>query len=87
MKIRIVNKKNKTNLGVYDLGKAAWVGQESSDNGVHYTLTIIIPGFAGMLRYDDTDTTFEEIEISADYTAHRVSRTVPEIVERWNGNN
>jgi hypothetical protein len=85
MKIRIVSKKNTTDFGVFDLSKAVWVGQDSSDNGQHYTLTIIVPGFAGTHRYDDIENTFEEIEISAYDAVNRVARTIPEIVERWTG--
>ena len=71
MKIQIVNKKDETDVHMYDLDKA--VGLHAAKSGKDRTLEIYWPGlpmpmsFPEPMSFPDSKYRFDEVEISINY--------------------
>ena len=78
MKIQIVNKKDKTDVQMYDLNKA--LGLHAAKSGKDRTLEIYWPGMPMPMSFRDSKYRFDEIEISMAGDMASVKRTIPEIL-------
>jgi hypothetical protein len=78
MKIQIVNKKDETDVHMYDLKKALGLHAAKSGNG--RTLEIYWPGMPLPMSFPDSKYRFDEIEISMSMAMTAVKRTIPEIL-------
>jgi hypothetical protein len=78
MKIQIVNKKDDTDMHMYDLNKA--IGLHAAKSGKTRTLEIYWPGVTVPMSFPDSKYRFDEIEISMACTMSAVKRTIPEIL-------
>jgi hypothetical protein len=78
MKIQIVNKKDETDVHMYDLKKALGLHAAKSGNG--RTLEIYWPGMPMPMSFPDSKYRFDEIEISMSMSMTAVKRTIPEIL-------
>ena len=78
MKIQIVNKKDDTDVHMYDLSKA--IGLHPAKSGKVRTLEIYWPGLPMPMEFPESKYRFDEIEISMSMTMSAVKRTIPEIL-------
>jgi hypothetical protein len=78
MKIQIVNKKDETDVHMYDLKKALGLHAAKSGNG--RTLEIYWPGMPLPMSFPASKYRFDEIEISMSMAMTAVKRTIPEIL-------
>lgn len=78
MKIQIVNKKDDTDVHMYDLGKA--IGLHTAKSGKVRTLEIYWPGLPMPMSFSDSNYRFDEVEISMAGTMSFVKRSIPEIL-------
>lgn len=78
MKIQIVNKKDETDVHMYDLDKA--IGLHTAKSGKARTLEIYWPGVALPMWFRDSAYRFDEVEISMAGTMSFVKRSIPEIM-------
>ena len=78
MKIRIVNKKDDTDVHMYDLDKA--IGLHTAKSGKVRVLEIHWPGLPLPMEFPDSKYRFDEIEISMAGTMSFVKRSIPEIL-------
>ena len=78
MKIQIVNKKDDTDVHMYDLDKA--LGLHTAKSGKTRTMEIYWPGVALPMSFPDSAYRFDEIEISMSGAVSFVKRSIPEIL-------
>lgn len=78
MKIQIVNKKDETDVHMYDLNKA--FGLHAAKSGKGRTLEIYWPGMPMPMTFPDSKYRFDEIAISMSMSMSAVKRTIPEIL-------
>lgn len=78
MKLQIVNKKDETDVHMYDLKKA--LGLHAAKSGKDCTLEIYWPGMPMPMSFPDSKYRFDEIEISMSMSMTAVKRTIPEIL-------
>jgi hypothetical protein len=78
LKIQIVNKKDETDVHMYDLNKA--IGLHTAKSGKARTMEIYWPGLVMPMSFPDSKYRFDEIEISMSGTMSAVKRTIPEIL-------
>lgn len=81
MKIQIVNKKDETDVHMYDLNKA--LGLHAAKSGKARTLEIYWPGMPVPMSFPDSKYRFDEVEISMAGTMAFVKRSIPEILELY----
>ena len=77
MKIQIVNKKDETDVHMYDLKKS--LGLHAAKSGEDRTLEIYWPGMPMPMSFPDSKYIFYEIAISMSMTMTAVKRTIPEM--------
>ena len=81
MKIQIVNKKDETDVHMYDLDKA--IGLHTAKSGKDRTLEIYWPGMPMPMSFPDSRYRFDEVEISMSGAMSFVKRSIPEIMELY----
>lgn len=75
MKVKITNKKDKTDYYSLNLSKAFGVRRMGD------ALIVYFSGFDAMFSFPSKQYTFEEIEMSADGQAHYTERSIEQIAE------
>ena len=81
MKIQIVNKKDDTDVHMYDLNKA--IGLHAAKSGKGRALEIYWPGLPMPMEFPDSKYRFDEVQISMSGTMSFVKRSIPEIMELY----
>lgn len=80
MKIRIVNKKDPSNIVSMDMSKILMMHQFRENHNKDVTLSVTMPGMNAPLYYSDYEWTFQQVQVSMAHKVSYVNRTISEIV-------
>lgn len=80
MKIRIVNKKDPSNIVSMDMSKILMMHQFRENHNKDVILSVTMPGMDAPLYYPDYEWTFQQVQVSMAHKVSYVNRNIPEIV-------